>query len=58
MAVPHGHRRTTTLIRGMHDSAVVAPFVIDCPVNRVIFEAWVELALLPELPPGDIRRGG
>jgi transposase len=54
MAVPHGHWKTTTLIAGMRSSGVVAPFVIDSPVNRAIFEAWVEQALVPELRPGDI----
>ena len=54
MAVPHGHWKTTTLIAGMRNSGVVAPFVIDSPVNRVIFETWVEQALVPELRPGDI----
>lgn len=54
MAVPHGHWKTTTLIAGMRSSGVVAPFVIDSPVNRVIFEAWVEQALAPVLRPGDI----
>ena len=38
----------------MRSSGVVAPFVIDNPLNRVIFEAWVEQALVPELRPGDI----
>lgn len=46
MAVPHGHRKTTTLIAGMDSSGAVAPFVIDTTVNRVIFEAWVEQALI------------
>ncbi len=54
MAVPHGHWKTTTLIAGMRSSGVVAPLVIDSPVNRVIFEAWVAQALVPELQPGDI----
>ena len=54
MAIPHGHWKTTTLIAGMRSSGVVAPFVIDRPVNRLIFEAWVEQALVPELRAGDI----
>ena len=54
MAVPHGHWKTTTLIAGMRSSGVVAPLVIDRPVNRVIFEAWVEQALVLELRPADI----
>ena len=50
IAVPHGHWKTTTLIAGMRSSGVVAPLVID----RLIFEAWVEQALVLELRPGDI----
>ena len=38
----------------MRSSGVVARFAIDSPVNRLIFEAWVEQALVPELRPGDI----
>ena len=54
MAVPHGHWKTTTLIAGMRNSGVVAPCVIDAPVNRVIFETWVEQAPLAELRPAEI----
>ena len=54
MSVPHGHWKTTTFIAGLRSSGIVAPYVVDCPVNRDIFEAWVEQALLRELRPGDI----
>ena len=54
MSVPHGHWKTTTFIAGLRNSGIVAPYVVDCPVNRDIFEAWVEQALLRELRPGDI----
>ncbi len=54
MSVPHGHWKTTTFIAGLRNSGIVAPFVIDCPVNRVIFETWVEQALVPVLRLGDI----
>lgn len=54
MAVPHGPWKTTTLIAGMRSTGVVASFVIDSPVNRIIFEAWVEQALVPEQRPGHI----
>jgi len=37
MEVPHGHWTTTTLIERMRSSGVVAPLVIDRPVNRLIF---------------------
>jgi transposase len=53
MSIPHGHWKTTTLIAGMRLDGIVAPFVIDCPVNRDIFETWVERVLIPELRPGD-----
>lgn len=42
------------MIAGKRSSGVAAPFVIASPVNRVIFEAWVAQALVPELQPGDI----
>lgn len=54
MSVPHGHWKTTTFIAGLRNSGIVAPFVIDCPVNRDVFEAWVEHVLVPDLRVGDI----
>ncbi len=54
MSVPHGHWKTTTFIAGLRRSGMVAPFVIDGPVNREVFELYVEKILVPELRPGDI----
>jgi transposase len=54
MSVPHGHWKTTTFIAGLRNSGIVAPFVIDRPVNRAIFETWVEKVLVPDLRSGDI----
>ena len=54
MSVPHGHWKTTTFIAGLRNSGIVAPFVIDRPVNRTIFETWVQRALVPNLRQGDI----
>jgi transposase len=54
MSVPYGHRKTTTLIAGLRCSGMVAPFVIDGPVNREVFELYVEKIFIPELKPGDI----
>jgi hypothetical protein len=53
MSVPHGHWKTTTFIAGLRNRGIIAPFVIDCPVNRDIFETWVEAAgaELRYLPP-------
>ena len=54
MSVPFGHWKTTTFIAGLRNSGIVAPFVIDAPVNRKIFETWVERVLVPELRAGDV----
>lgn len=54
MSVPHGHWKTTTFIAGLRNSGIVAPFVIDRPVNRTVFETWLERMLIPQLRPGDI----
>ena len=52
--VPHGHWKTTTLVAGLRLSGVAAPFVIDGPINRDAFQAYVHRVLVPELTPGDI----
>jgi hypothetical protein len=33
-AVPHGHWRTTTLAAGLRQSGIVAPLVLDGPMDR------------------------
>ena len=35
-------------------TGVVAPFVLDGPINRAAFETYVEQVLVPELRPGDV----
>ncbi len=54
MSVPHGHWKTTTFIAGLRRDGIVAPFVLDGPVNRDAFEAYVARVLVPELRAGDI----
>ncbi len=51
--VPHGHWKTTTFVAGLRLSGIVAPFVLDGPMDRESFEAYVEQVLVPELRPGD-----
>ncbi len=53
-AVPHGHWKTTTFVAGLRESGIVAPLVIDAPMNGVIFKAYVEQMLVPTLDPGDV----
>ena len=43
MAVPHGHRKTTTLVTGFRLDGMVAPMVLDGPINGDWFEAYVRL---------------
>ena len=54
VGVPHGHWKTTTFVAGLRNRGIVAPFVLDGPINRTAFEAYVEKVLVPELRPGDI----
>ena len=51
---PHGHWKTTTFVAGLRHDGLIAPFVIDQPMNGVIFRAYVEQGLAPTLAPGDI----
>jgi transposase len=54
MAVPHGHRKTTTLVAGLRLDGMVAPMVLDGPINGEWFEAYVAQVLLPTLRAGDV----
>lgn len=46
--------KTTTFIAGLRNSGMVAPMVLDGPINGAAFQAYVDQVLLPELAPGDI----
>lgn len=52
--VPQGHWKTTTLICCIGLAGIVAPMVLDGPINRDAFLAYVEQFLVPVLKPGDI----
>lgn len=54
MGFPHGHRKTTTLVAGLRMSGMIAPMVLDGPINGEWFEAYVGQVLVPELRRGDI----
>ena len=54
MALPHGHWNTTTFVAGLTRRGIIAPFVLDGPIDRNTFEVWVGQFLVPELRPGDI----
>ena len=52
--VPFGHWNTQTFIAGLRCSGLTAPWVIDGPINREVFETWVETQLAPTLSQGDV----
>jgi len=53
-SVPHRHWKTTTFVAGLRNTDMVAPMVLDGPINRNAFTAYVTQVLVPELSPGDI----
>ena len=53
-AVPYGHWKTTTFIAGLRHDRLIAPFVIDGPINGDWFLVYVEKVLAPTLSDGDI----
>ena len=54
VGVPHGHWKTTTFVAALTIGRMVAPWVLDGPINRDAFETYVEKVLVPELPPGAV----
>ena len=52
--VPHRHWNTKTFVAGLRHDQTTTPLVIDCPMNRHIFETHVKKCLAPTLSPGDI----
>jgi transposase len=52
-AVPHGHWKTTTFVAGLRVDGVVAPMLLDGPMDRDAFRAYVQQVLVRQLRPGD-----
>jgi len=52
--IPKGHWKTTTFVAGLRLTGLVAPMVLDGPMNRSAFLAYVQQVLVPALKPGDI----
>ena len=53
-AAPYGHWKTTTFLAGLRHDRIVAPLVLDGPINGPAFLAWVKQFLAPTLQPGQI----
>lgn len=50
---PNGHWKTTTFLAGLTSEGLIAPFVLDGPINAECFLAYVEQVLIPALREGD-----
>lgn len=53
VGIPHGHWKTTTFVAGLRLTGMVAPLVLDGPINREAFVAYIEQVLVLGLKPGD-----
>jgi transposase len=52
--IPQGHWKTTTFVAGLRLTGMMATMVLDGPINREAFQAYVEQVLVCELKPGDL----
>lgn len=41
------------MVAGLRSTGMVAPLVLDGPINGITFQAYVDQVLVPELKPGD-----
>jgi transposase len=53
-SAPFGHWGTQTFIAALRCDGLTAPWIINRPMNRVLFETYVETQLAPTLQPGDV----
>ena len=52
--VPFGHWNTQTFIASLRHDRLDAPWVIDGPINRELFDLYIETQLAPTLHKGDV----
>jgi len=53
-SVPHGHWKTTTFIASLRVNAIIAPMVLEGPMDGQAFLVYVRQFLCPTLQPGDL----
>jgi transposase len=51
---PHSHWKTATFVAGLRRSGMVAPWVLDGPMDGNAFTTYVTCILTPELSRGDV----
>jgi transposase len=54
MSAPFGHWKTQTFVAGLRCNELSAPWIIDGPITRLSFEAYIETQLAPTLHHGDV----
>jgi transposase len=52
--VPHGRWKTTTFLAALRYDRIVAPWLIEGPIDGESFRTYVEKVLVPTLREGDI----
>ena len=53
-AVPHGHWQTATFIAALRHDCLSAPWLIDGPMDGLVFLTYIERVLCRELRRGDL----
>jgi transposase len=53
-AAPFGRWGTQTFVAGLKCDGLVAPWIVNAPMNRAIFDTYIETQLAPALRPGDV----
>ena len=51
---PYGHWNTMTFLAALRYDRIDAPFLLDGPINKVSFIAYIEQVVAPTLRPGDL----
>ena len=51
---PFGGWKTQTFIAGLRCHGLVAPWIVNAPMNTAVFETYIQTQLVPELSPGDV----
>ena len=51
MSQPHGHWKTSTFVAGLTPGGMIAPFVLDGPINRLVFEIYPTRAVMAQPLP-------
>ena len=53
-SIPHGHWSTNTFIAGLRHDRIVAPWLLNGPMNGDAFLTYIATQLAPCLTPGNI----